>query len=78
MDPRRTQPQYDPQKRSKATITAMLRAIVAFYLAYLGWTVCAVFTVVGILFGVYTMRRYQADLKAAELPREEKREDEDE
>lgn len=94
MDPKRTQPRYDPQKRSKATITAVLRAIVAFYLAYLGWTVAqnaggpdtsmkpwmgwaifALFSAVGIAFGVYTMKRYQADLKAAELPDREERED---
>ena len=97
MDGRKTQPQYDPQKRSRATISAVLRSIVAFYLAYLGWTVaqnadgpdttmkpwmgwaiCAVFMAVAIVFGVYTLKRYQADLKAAELPREERREDEDE
>ena len=84
------QPRYNEQKRSRASITAVLRAIVAFYLAYLGWTIaqnsggdnttmqpwmgwsiCAVFTVVAIGFGVYTMKRYQADLKAAELPQEE-------
>ncbi len=94
-DRRNTQPQYDPQKRSKATIRGVLRSIVAFYLAYLGWTVaqnaggpdtsmpkwagwafCAVFMAVAIGFGVYTLRRYQADLKDAELPRE-KREDTD-
>ena len=97
MDGRKTQPQYDPQKRSKATISAVLRSIVAFYLAYLGWTVaqnaggpdttmkpwmgwaiCTVFMAVAIVFGVYTLKRYQADLKAAELPEEKKQEDEDE
>ena len=81
------QPRYNEQKRSKASITAVLRAIVAFYLAYLGWTIaqnsggedttmlpwmgwsiCGVFFVVAICFGVYTMKRYQADLKDAELP----------
>ena len=89
MDGRKTQPQYDPQKRSKATISAVLRSIVAFYLAYLGWTVaqnaggpdttmkpwmgwaiCAVFTAAAIGFGVYTLKCYQAGLKAAELPQE--------
>ena len=87
---RKEQPRYNEQKRSRASITAVLRAIVAFYLAYLGWTIaqnsggadttmqpwmgwsiCAVFTVAAIGFGVYTMKRYQADLKAAELPEEE-------
>ena len=81
------QPRYDERKRSKANISAVLRSIVAFYLAYLGWTIagnsggpdttmepwmgwgiCAVFCAVAIAFGVYTLRRYQADLKAAELP----------
>ena len=97
MDPKKTQPRYDPQKRSKATISAVLRSIVAFYLAYLGWTVaqnaggpdttmkpwmgwaiCAVFMAVAIVFGVYTLKRYQADLKAAELPQEGRQEDKDE
>ena len=87
---KKNQPRYDEQKRSKATITAVLRALVAFYLAYLGWTIarnsggeettmlpwmgwaiCAVFMAVGIGFGVYTMKHYQTDLKAAELPSEE-------
>ena len=80
-------PQYDEQMRSKASISAVLRSIVSFYLAYLGWTIargsggedttmqpwvgwliCGVFFAVGIAFGIYTLRRYQADLKAAELP----------
>ena len=86
---RQDQPRYDEKKRSKATISGVLRSIVAFYLAYLGWTIaqnaggpdtsmskavgwaiCAVFMAAAIGFGVYTMRRYQADLKAAELPDE--------
>ena len=84
---RKKQPRYDERKRSKASITAVLRSIVAFYLAYLGWTVAqnsggpnttmapwmgwsvfAVFTAVGIAFGVYAMKSYQRDLKAAQLP----------
>ena len=84
---KKEQPRYNEQMRSKATISAVLRAIVAFYLAYLGWTIAqnsggadttmqpwvgwaifAVFTAVAIGFGVYTMKRYQADLKEAELP----------
>ena len=84
-------PQYDEQMRSKASISAVLRSIVSFYLAYLGWTIaqnsggesttmqtwqgwgiCAIFMAVAIGFGVYTMKRYQDDLKAAELPPEEK------
>ena len=88
---RRNEPRYDERKRSKASITAVLRSIVAFYLAYLGWTVAqnsggpdttmepwmgwtvfAVFTAVGIAFGVYTLKCYQRDLKAAQLPDEEK------
>ncbi len=86
---KKNQPRYNEQMRSKATISAVLRAIVAFYLAYLGWTIaqnsggedtsmepwmgwaiCAVFFIVGIAFGVYTLKRYQADLKDAELPPE--------
>ena len=86
---KKTQPRYNEQKRSKASISAVLRAIVAFYLAYLGWTIaqnsggedttmlpwmgwtiCAVFFVVAIGFGVYTMKRYQTELKDAELPPE--------
>ena len=85
MDQRKP-PVYDEQKRSRASITAVLRSIVAFYLAYLGftiaqnsggpdttmqpwmgWTVFAVFTAVGIAFGVYTLKRYQIDLKNAEI-----------
>ena len=84
---RNDQPCYDERKRSKASISAVLRSIVAFYLGYLGWTIaqnaggpettmegwmgwliCAVFVVVGIAFEVYTLKRYQIDLKAAELP----------
>ena len=80
-------PRYNEQMRSKASISAVLRSIVAFYLAYLGWTIargaggedttmqpwvgwliCGVFFAVGIAFGIYALRRYQADLKAAELP----------
>lgn len=87
---RKVRPQYDAQKRSKANISAVLRFVVAFYLAYLGWTVargaggedttmqpwvgwliCGVFCLVAIGFAVYTLKRYQADLKAAELPNEE-------
>ena len=86
---RKDQPRYNEQMRSKASISAVLRSIVAFYLAYLGWTIaqnsggpdttmqtwqgwaiCALFMVVAIGFGVYTLKRYQADLKAAELPEE--------
>ena len=85
MDKRR-QPRYDERKRAKANISAVLRAIVAFYLAYLGWTIAqnsggpettmepwmgwtffAVFSAVGIFFGMYTLKRYQIDLKNAEL-----------
>ena len=36
---RNNQPRYDERKRSKASISAVLRSIVAFYLAYLGWTI---------------------------------------
>ena len=97
MDGRKTQPQYDPQKRSKATVSAVLRSIVAFYLAYLGWTVaqsaggpdtsmekwmgwaiCVLFMAVAIVFGVYALKRYQADLKAAELPKQDERKAADE
>lgn len=93
---RNPQPRYDEKKRSKANISAVLRSIVAFYLAYLGvtiaqnsggpdttmepwmgWGICAVFCAAAIAFGVYTLRRYQADLKAAELaePADEERDD---
>ena len=87
---RKVRPQYDAQKRSKANISAVLRFVVAFYLAYLGWTIargaggedttmqpwvgwliCGVFTLVAIGFAIYSLKRYQADLKAAELPDEE-------
>ena len=85
MDQRKP-PVYDEQKRSRASITAVLRSIVAFYLAYLGftiaqssgteattmtpavgWAICAAFTAAGIAFGVYTLNRYQLDLKNAEI-----------
>ena len=90
------QPRYDERKRSKANISAVLRSIVAFYLAYLGWTIaqnsggpdttmeawmgwtiCAVFCAVAIAFGMYTLKRYQHDLKAAELdePADEEKDD---
>lgn len=36
---RNNQPRYDERKRSRASISAVLRSIVAFYLAYLGWTI---------------------------------------
>ena len=94
---KKQQPRYNEQMRSKANISGVLRAIVAFYIAYLGWTVaqnaggpdtsmkawmgwaiCAVFFVVAIAFGVYTMKRYQSDLKAAELPSEEETEEDGE
>ena len=94
---RKEQPRYDEQKRSRATISAVLRSIVAFYMAYLGWTIaqnsggadttmqpwqgwaiCAVFMAVAIGFGVYTLKRYQTDLKAAELPPEEKGDEQNE
>ena len=87
-------PQYNEQMRSKASISAVLRSIVAFYLAYLGWTIargsgggdttmqpwvgwliCGIFFAVGIGFGVYTLKRYQADLKVAKLPGAEKDQD---
>ena len=45
---------------------------------WMGWAICAVFMAVAIVFGVYTLRRYQADLKAAELPQEGRQEDKDE
>ena len=83
---RNHQPRYDEKKRSRANISAVLRSIVAFYLAYLGvtiaqnsggpdtpmeawvgWVICALFCVVAIAFGMYTLRRYQSDLKAAEI-----------
>ena len=86
---KRNSPVYDERKRSRASITAVLRSIVAFYLAYLGftiaqnsgtqsttmeplvgWAICAVFTVAAIGFGVYTLKRYQIDLKAAEISSE--------
>lgn len=34
---------------------------------WMGWLICAVFAAVGVAFEVYTLRRYQSDLKAAEL-----------
>lgn len=87
---KKPQPRYDGQKRSKANISAVLRFVVAFYLAYLGrmiarnsggedttmepWVgklICGVFFVAAIGFGIYSLKRYQADLKAAELPNEE-------
>lgn len=83
---RNEQPRYDEKKRSKANISAVLRSIVAFYLAYLGvtiaqnsggpdttmeawmgWVICAVFCAAAIAFGMYALKRYQSDLKAAEI-----------
>ena len=87
---RNNPPRYDERKRSRASITAVLRSIVAFYLAYLGWNVaqnsggpntsmetwqgwliCAVFSIVAVAFKAYTLRRYQINLKAAEIEDDE-------
>lgn len=87
---KRPRTRYNEQKRSKANISAVLRSIVAFYLAYLGWTVArnaggpdttmkswmgwavfGVFSLVAVAFEMYTLKRYQADLKNAELPPDE-------
>lgn len=90
MEDKNKRHEYDPAKRNKAGINAVLRAIVAFYLVYLGalivrgidgeapavrpWiaiTICVIFCASAVGFIVYTMKKYRADLKAAEVSQEE-------
>ena len=44
----------------------------------MGWAICVLFMAVAIVFGVYALKRYQADLKAAELPKQDERKAADE
>ncbi len=37
---------------------------------WMGWCFCAFFSVVGILFVLYTVKQYQSAIKDAELPEE--------
>ena len=80
-------PEYDIQKRARADTTALLRAVVAGYILYLGWNIVAardsampptaaklagaVFMTAAIAFGVYTWKRWRLDLEAARLPETE-------
>ncbi|MBP5433467.1 hypothetical protein [Ruminococcus sp.] len=74
---------YDEAKRSKAGKAALLRAVVAAYIAYLAFKIVtakdssmnlttariigAAFIVADIAFAVYTYMRFQSELKAAEI-----------
>lgn len=76
--------EYDIQKRAKAGTTATFRAVVAGYLAYLGWQIATAegsavpplaarliggaFIAAAIAFGVYIWKRWRLDLEAARLP----------
>ena len=76
--------EYDIQKRARAGTAATFRAVVAGYIAYLGWKVATAegssmpplaarligcaFIVAAIAFGIYTWKRWRLDLKAARLP----------
>ena len=74
---------YDEAKRSKAGKAALLRAVVAAYIAYLAFRIVtakdssmdlktariigAVFIAADIAFAVYTYMRFRSELKAAEI-----------
>ena len=78
---------YDIQKRARAGTAATFRAVVAGYLAYLGWKIATAgggsmpplaarligcaFIVAAIAFGIYAWKRWRLDLEAARLPEEE-------
>ena len=74
---------YDEAKRSKAGKSALLRAVVVAYIAYLAFKIVtaedtsmnlttariigAVFIVADIAFAVYTYMRFRSELKSAEI-----------
>ena len=79
--------QYDTAKRSAAANIAVLRAAVAAYLIYLGytlirdaitgvstmapalaWAAGLLFIAAAAVFGLYTWRRWCADMERAKLP----------
>ena len=75
---------YDIQKRARAGTAATFRAVVAGYIAYLGWKIATAegstmsplaakliataFLVAAIAFGVYTWKRWRLAVEAARLP----------
>ena len=79
--------EYDIQKRARAGTAATFRAVVAGYIAYLGWKIATAeggsmpllaarligcaFIVAAIAFGIYTWKRWRLDLEAARLPEDE-------
>ena len=95
MDEKEPRFQYDIQKRARAGTSGTLRAAVALYILYigytllrdtmagvsslpawLGWLAGLVFMGAAVAFGVYTYRRYRAELAAAKLPPETDAEEE--
>ena len=79
--------EYDIQKRARAGTAATFRAVVAGYIAYLGWKIATAgggsmpplaakliataFIVAAIAFGIYTWKRWRLDLEAARLPEDD-------
>lgn len=90
MDNEKQRNEYDSQKRAKAGTSAVLRVVVAAYVAFLGVRLIKgaesiLFTVIGIVFilsavGIcfYTYRRWRIDSDASRIPPEEESTAEDE
>ena len=86
--------EYDIQKRARAGTAATFRAVVAGYIAYLGWQIATAgdssmpplaarligcaFIVAAIAFGIYTWKRWRLDLEAARLPEDTQAQEEGE
>ena len=80
---------YDPQKRSRADKAALLRAVVAAYIGYLGYKIAAAENttmslltarIIGIAFilaaagfCVYIFRRWKSDCRDALIAKEEQK-----
>lgn len=81
---------YDTEKRSRADKAAVIRAVVAGYLVYLGFTIATnkntdmspalsrvlggAFIVIALGFGFYIWKRWRSDVEGALLPEEDKAE----
>lgn len=86
--------EYDIQKRARAGTAATFRAVVAGYIAYLGWKIATAegstmsplvakliscaFLVAAVAFGIYTWKRWRLDLEAARLPEDAQTQEEGE
>ena len=86
--------EYDIQKRARAGTAATFRAVVAGYIAYLGWKIATAeggsmpplaarligcaFIVAAIAFGFYTWKRWRLDVEAARLPEDTQAQEEGE